>query len=260
MQISKSKIDTTKIKKQLIFNFLNKKYTHFKNNYNPIMPLKIFQTWHTKNLPPKMRQQVEILKQQNPKFEHYLFDDNDCREFIKEHFDIDVLNAYDNLIPGAYKADLWRLCVLYINGGIYMDIKMRCVNGFKLIELTERNHFVRDRTSQLSIYNAFIACEKNHPFLLLGINKIVTNVKNKYYGTGPLWSTGPEMLGGLIIENTLAINIDLTHYSEGGYVIYKNRFVLSTEYPEYNTERTQTYNSLNTKRYDILWKERKIYK
>ena len=192
-----------KNKKILEFKKYCRPYNLFKREYNSIMPLKIYQTWYTKNLPPKMNENVENLKKQNPRFKHYLFDDNDCREFIKNNFDSDVLNAYDSLIPGAYKADLWRLCVLYINGGIYLDIKLSCINGFKLIELTEKNHFVRDRPLPLSIYNAVIACEKNHPFLLLSIQKIVDNVKKKYYGPGPLWPTGPEMLGDIIIKNNL---------------------------------------------------------
>ena len=45
-----------------------------------------------------------------------------CREFIKVNFNPLVLKAYDTLIPTAYKADLFRLCVLYINGGIYGDL------------------------------------------------------------------------------------------------------------------------------------------
>ena len=253
------KKNTGDIKKK-IFNYLNKKYTHFKNHYKPIMPLTIFQTWHTKNLPPKMKENVELLKAQNPKFEHYLFDDNDCREFIQNNFNSDVLFAYDSLIPGAYKADLWRLCVLYINGGIYIDIKLNCINGFKLIELTERNHFVRDRPLPLSIYNAVMACEKNHPFLLMAINQIVSNVKHKYYGTGPLCPTGPEMLGHLILKNGLSLNIDMKHYMDGGYIIYKDTFVFSTQYPEYNNERQTSYSSINTKYYNDLWIQRAIYK
>ena len=52
------------------------------------------------------------VKKTNPIFEHHLFDDNDCREFIKNNFPEVVLQAYDGLIPGAYKADLWRYCIL----------------------------------------------------------------------------------------------------------------------------------------------------
>jgi len=238
----------------------SKPYTFFKPYYNSIIPLNIFQTWSTKDLPPKMKERVETLKQQNPRFTHYLFDDNDCREFIKNNFDHEILNAYDSLIPGAYKADLWRLCVLYIHGGIYMDIKLTCINGFKLIELTEKNHYVKDRLPPLSIYNALLVCQKNSPFLIKAINEIVKNVKRRFYGNSALDPTGPCLLGKIVLRHKLFNKVDLFHYEDGGFIIYKNRFIISTEYPEYNAERSQTYANLNTKRYDQLWNERAIYK
>ena len=43
-------------------------------------------------------------------------------------------------------------------------------------------------------------------------------------------------------------------------LIYKNRFIISTEYNEYDSERTETYQNKNLKRYDAMWNERKIYK
>jgi len=255
MEINKNKALKEKIKKKY-----NQPYSGFKPFYNSIIPLKIYQTWYTKELPLKMKECVEILKSQNPKFEHYLFDDNDCREFIKDNFDIAILNAYDSLIPGAYKADLWRLCVLYINGGIYMDIKLKCINGFKLIELTESEHYVKDRHLPLTIYNALMVCQKNNPFLWKAICKIVFNVQNKFYGKDALDPTGPLMLGKIILNNKLKLNIDIKHYEGGGYLIYKNRFVISTEYPEYDSERSKTYNAINKKRYNIMWDERNIYR
>ena len=87
------------------------------NGPKSVIPLKIYQTWETKDMPEKMRENVERLKSQNPDFEHHLFDAEDRSKFIQENFEEDVLKAYDKIIPGAYKADLWRYCVLYINGG-----------------------------------------------------------------------------------------------------------------------------------------------
>ena len=202
------------------------------------------------------------LESTNPKFEHFLFDDNDCREFIKTNYDTYVLNAYDRLIPGAYKADLWRLCVLYKNGGIYMDIKLNCMNGFKLIELTENEHYALDRLPPLSIYNAIMVCKAGNPFLWKAICRIVMNVQNKFYGVSSLSPTGPKLLGDIILRNNLKLNIDLIHNENGGYITYKNYFVISTEYPEYNSERDSTYNNINSnlKRYDQMWKERRIYR
>ena len=108
-----------------------------KLNYNSIIPLNIFQTWWTKeNLTPCMFQCINIIKNNNPRFNYRLFDDNDCREFIEKNFNSVVLKAYDSLIPGAYKADLWRYCVLFKLGGIYLDIKYQPIHNFKFINLT----------------------------------------------------------------------------------------------------------------------------
>jgi mannosyltransferase OCH1-like enzyme len=240
------------------FKNYNKPYKFFKQNYNPIIPLNIFQTWYTKNLPEHMNQRVELLKSQHPRFNHYLFDDNDCREFIKNNYNHAVLNTYDKLIPGAYKADLWRYCILYKMGGIYLDIKLCCINGFRLIELTENEHYVKDRPLN-SIFNSLMVCQKGNLFLLKAINKIVENTNNNFYGNSPLSPTGPIMLGNLIVKNRYRLNVDMKHYTNGGYIIYKNRFVISTEYPEYDSERTTQYDELKTKRYDKLWHEKNIY-
>ena len=80
-----------------------------------MIPRQIFQTWHNKNeLPPQVKSNIEKMKELNPEFDHYLFDDDDCLQFIQQHFTQDVVNAFQSLVPGAYKADLWRYCVLYI--------------------------------------------------------------------------------------------------------------------------------------------------
>ena len=160
----------------------------------------------------------------------------------------------------AFVADYIRTKVLFEHGGIYMDIKLNCINGFKLIELTETEHYVLDREPPLSIHNALLVSKPGNPFFWKAICRIVMNVHIKFYGRSALDPTGPKLLGNIILRNKLNLNIDLNHYKGGGYLIYKNHFVISTDYPEYNTERTNTYNKINLKRYDKMWSERKIYK
>ena len=254
------KIKRFKLKNRNNKNYVtyNRPYIYCKDYYNSIIPLDIYQTWFTKDLPEKMRERVELLKSQNPEFKHYLFDDNDCREYIKKHFNPDVVDAYDTLIPGAYKSDLWRLCVLFISGGIYLDIRFCCTNGFKLIELTEKEHFVKDRP-YYSIFNALMVCRKGNVFLYKSIMQIVQNVKNKYYGECSLCPTGPKMLGSVIRNNKISVNVDMMHYDGGGYIIYKNVFVISTEYPDYNDERNLQNNKINKRVYNEMWKSRNIY-
>lgn len=263
-QEQKNAIEESKRKIYSMPYVISKKY------YEPIIPLTIYQTWYTKDLPPVMQKVVDQLKIQNPEFTFELYDDNDCREFIRLNFSEDILHAYDALIPGAYKADLWRYCILYKNGGIYMDIKLSCINGFKLIELCESEHYVLDREEVIyfntptPIYNALMVCKKNNPFLLAAIDKVVKNVKTNYYGFNGLYPTGPGMLSELIQELKTKdispnLNIDMYHYYDGSVLVYCNRFIISLGYSEYRNEQIESYKKINKKSYICHWNEGNIY-
>ena len=229
-----------------------------KSHYNNVIPLNIFQTWHTKNLPLLMSKNTEFIKQSNPAFNYRLFDDDDCREFIKTHFDGHVLNAFDTLIPGAYKADLWRYCVLYILGGIYLDIKYVPINGFKFISLTEKEHWVLDIDNN-GIYNALIVAKPGNSILLQAINKIVYNVKHRYYGNSGLEPTGPLLLSKLFSsQEKLALDMKHAFYIsfEYRFIVFNNYFVFKS-YNEYLDEHSQNQ---KVQHYSILWDHRQIYK
>jgi mannosyltransferase OCH1-like enzyme len=234
-----------------------------KYNYNPIIPLNIFQTWHSKNLPPKMYDSVQNIRKLNPRFKYFLFDDNDCREFIKNNFEQDVLNAYDSLIPGAYKADLWRYCILYKMGGIYVDIKYKPYNGFRFINLMEKEHLCLDIPNQwdkLGVYNAIMVCLPGNEILLKLINHIVKNVENNYYGDCYLEPTGPTLVSKYFTkEEKLSFNLKHACYEKScddKYVLFDNYKILEC-YEGYTEER----NKYSIKEhYANLWYDKNIYK
>lgn len=225
------------------------------------VPLKIFQTWCTKNLPKDMERAVDDIKLSNPEFEHYLFDDDDCRNFIKDNYSKDILNAFDKLVPGAYKADLWRYCVLYFYGGVYLDIKFLSIENFKLIDLIEKECFVNDlESSDFGIYNGLIIVKQRNNKLLECINEIVINTKNNYYGDTFLHVTGPKLLDkffskeekknfSLILELKKNSNIQLIRNKK------TNKIILS----EYSNYREEQKNNSSVNHYSELWHERKIY-
>ena len=226
-------------------------------NYNINIPANIFQTWQSKQLPISMFYTIQKIKKNNPNFKHYLYDDNDCRVFIKNNFNSDVLNAYDRLIPGAYKADLWRYCVLYINGGIYMDIKYSPINNFKLVNLLEKEHWVLDIGGN-GIYNALLVCKAGNEILLKAINDIVINVKNKYYGNNYLEPTGPGLLAKYFNKEEKK-NFDMKHSTLGSNdydkIISFNGHNILQCYPGYFKDRQLS----SKKHYSELWKKQKIY-
>lgn len=219
------------------------------------IPLNIFQCWHTLNLPPKMSENVDLLKKQNPEFVHYLYDDKMCREFIQSHFGEEIFYIFNKLKPGAYKADLWRYCVLYIHGGIYLDIKYKCTNRFKLIELTEQEYYVRDREYSLynnpkkvGIYQAFLCSFPRNTHLFNCIQTIVYNVKHNLYNNNDLDVTGPHIFDSSLVKNTqLSFN--------GEAILYYNKEIMRI----YDTYREEQNIYSKNEYYNKMWVQRNIY-
>lgn len=244
-----------------IINNYNHLYKPFslKENYNSIIPLHLYTCWHTKDLQPLMRQNYEYTVESNPKITFHLYDEEECRQFIKENFDIEVVNAYDSLIPCSYKSDLWRFCILYIKGGIYMDIKYRCVNGFKFIALTENEHFVRDRYN-IFVCTALIITLPKNEIMLKCIHQIVENVKNNYYGENALEPTGPALLRKFFtqeeVDNMNFSFKDTNSESISEYYIVQEDRIILKEYKGYRDEQKKTQKN---KYYADLWNERNIY-
>ena len=237
-------------------------------SYTEDVPLQVFQTWSTRQLPDKMKETVEYNSMNNPDISFYLYDDKDCREYIKANFDNPVLEAYDKLKPGAYKADLWRYCILYQYGGAYLDIKFKCKSDFKLKSMMKGNFVVKDRPKYfkdgIGIYNAFMIFSKGHPFLLKAIQKTLDNVKNRKYGKSDLYVTGPGMLGELYNEHNeitpMVIMITRPYSNSKMEIVYDGDPILY-EYDEYRTEMKEEYNKKENAliHYSVLWKNKDIY-
>ena len=75
-----------------------------------LIPKKIYQSWKTKNIPDFLEKNVNIIISLNPEYEYLLYDDEHCRNFLLENFGINYANAFDVLIPGAFKCDFWSSC------------------------------------------------------------------------------------------------------------------------------------------------------
>jgi hypothetical protein len=218
-------------------------------------PIPFFQTWCCENssitpspgnwhdlksagLPPKMYDCVRdnlLMNRVGVDCIHYLFNDDECRAFIAREYPSDVLDAYDNLIPTAFKADLWRYCVLYMYGGVYLDIKLQFCGGVggggggggagvSLRSIVERwtsgdgcggdggdggdgggggdGLFVLERDAvglwspgRFGIHNAFIITKPKNPILLECIFRIVSASKVGGVGGGCWGGTGAYDVG-----------------------------------------------------------------
>lgn len=218
-------------------NIFMLQYQHMIKSKDTCIPRNVYQCWISSNkkIPKCIKESVSIIQKQNKNLNFYFFNDKMCKEFIKKHFDKEVLNAYNTLIPGAYKADLWRYCVMYIKGGIYLDCKYIMHNNNKLYKLLNNEYYVRDISRYHNgeyISQGLIVCRPKNILFKKCIEKIVQNVKSKNIGRCDLDVTGPRLLADKVKENMeYLVNrgtfdiINLKNMGNGN-ISYKNKLFI----------------------------------
>lgn len=154
---------------------------------NRLIPRIIHQTWFepvTKEKYPKMSQLVHSFQRSGWQYEFY--DDDRATQFLKTHFPPAVREVYDALLPGSYKADLFRYCVLLIMGGVYADIDVMLESDLDgLLPPSVGFMAPQDTPGTKSghrscLWNGFVAAAPGHPFLAQTIQNVVNHVRNRY--------------------------------------------------------------------------------
>ena len=217
--------------------YIDKSLALWKVNQIPeFIPRKIFQLWHSKELPPLLKEAGERIRQENPDFEHHVYDSTECEQFIEEHFGKRVVEAYRKLVPVAYKTDLWRYCVLYVHGGIYLDISFEPINDFRFLQLIHKEHFSSEvilHPYRGDLYKGVsigvMVAKAGNQRLLTCINKVVENIEKEDYGEGPYDITSAVVLGSCftleerkaLTEVRRVVNIHLNGYSYKGAGIFR---------------------------------------
>ena len=239
------------------------------------VPLVIYESWKSHEVPKGMRDNILRLLETNPEFDYYLYSDEECAAFIADNFDKDVLAAFHTLKPGAYKSDLWRYCILYKLGGVYLDIKY--YSTVPLISIIDETPivFVKDITSipltdvlQIRIdghiteascfYNGFMISPPKNEVFRLCIDDIVQSCKQRKYKKNPLDVTGPCLLGKILeskyspeyLKNT---PFEFTNVTDT--IKYKGNSILA-QYDSYRLEQKQ---SRTGEHYGDLYRKGDIY-
>tara|TARA_Y100000389_G_scaffold200143_1_gene239967 strand:- start:290 stop:1066 length:777 start_codon:yes stop_codon:yes gene_type:complete len=199
----------------------------------------------------------------NPGFILRYYDDSECLKFIKRNFEKSVVDAYERLIPGAYKADLFRYCVLYIEGGVYSDLTQTFyvpfdrIIDFDVDSLVLVDDFKASRCSVNGIQINFMAAIPRMKIFKDAINAIVLNVNSNYYGSCSLEPTGPCLFRRIYDKSNVKAKIILKQKVSPARVEFLNGVVA---YKNKMTAHDKSINKTKSNSYSTLWNQRKIYK
>ena len=133
------------------------------------IPRIIHQTWRDADtIPHNWQQASNSCRHLHPDYQYRLWTDKDARKLIEEEVPC-LLSTYDSYPYDIQRADMIRLVILYIFGGIYLDLDIICLQSLDQLRMYE---FILPRTRPVGLSNDFIMAEPKHPFLLQVINDL----------------------------------------------------------------------------------------
>lgn len=167
-----------------------------------LIPKNIIQTYYSYK--PSNEYHANSYKsfvERNPEYEMYFYLDQEDRQLIKKYFPSRVLDAYDALVPKAFRADLFRYCALYILGGCYVDHKIVARRPFRSVinandELLVTYDVGTFYGVKTTLFNGFMCSKVGDVRLKKLIDDVVNTIERRSYGLsfighGDLTVTGP---------------------------------------------------------------------
>lgn len=134
-----------------------------------------------------------------PDWEYKLYSGNEIEELIKN--DKVIYNTYNSFKGFAIKADIARYYLLYLYGGLYIDIT---TEFFKTLNITQDYDFYGFNTSiewckrSWHVHNGLMYTARNSKVMKLALYYCTKHAKERYYGDTCLSPTGPFVLGNAI--------------------------------------------------------------
>lgn len=201
------------------------------------IPKVIYQTFKTNKIPLLTKFYIWLYMRKNPGYRRAFYDDEMVRTFIKENFDDRTFSAYNRLQIGAAKADFFRYAVLFIKGGIYLDLDSDIITNLDRHLLDSDTAVItRERKHQNLFAQWALIYDKGHPFLKRTIEYIVDNIEKNAFPHDVHQMTGPTVYSRAI-DDEIANNSDLSYriitddykgimqfkYKLGKLLLYKDR-------------------------------------
>lgn len=144
-----------------------------------MIPKIIHQTYHQKTkIPMKV---YDNINKYASNYEHKIYDDNDCIKIIEDNFPKYYVDVFKRMKLGAHKADLFRYCILFLYGGIYLDIKTQLIEPIPEFETGLHVCIGLDRKH---VYNGIIIAPPGHKIFINLIEysiKYYRKINNNYH-------------------------------------------------------------------------------
>ena len=167
------------------------------------IPKIIFQTWKTYDVPDNWKYGQKTVKEKNKDWKYVLLSDEDNLRIVKKYFP-DFLPYFINFKYNIQRADAIRYMVLYLYGGVYLDLDYQALKPFGSIILENGKEVGLIKSGNVNcITNSFLCSHKGAKFWLQCIEEMKKPYKwwylTKHFKI--MFSTGPIMVNKVYNKN-----------------------------------------------------------
>jgi mannosyltransferase OCH1-like enzyme len=249
----------------LIILLKNKKES-FTSKLIPDVIHKIYIIENNDVIPSNIQNAINTWKDLNPGYTLKIWYHNDCLNYLKKYFTEAHVNCFNGFIPYAYKADFFRYCVIYNEGGWYTDIQQVLLVPLNVIN--DKNYewvSCYDETGtenkvKRCMQNSFFGATKGNILLKKTIDLCIENYNTNNYTSSPWEITGPCLLGNIfktINVNNKNIGFTFNDPKDGPcFNINGKKVIINKCCSSKNVPGTSFKNGNN---YLTLWKNKKIF-
>ena len=162
----------------------------------------------------------------------------------------ETVDRYGKQKDYAHQADVLRIYLVYLFGGVYMDVDFRYINGLEHgMNLDQHDGFFCGHWgTDFTIPNGVFGCKKNHPLM----KHIVDNINPNSLWHGPSWF-------GTIIKKYFNIEYEVNH-DQFNNLLKENKFLYyrysDFENKNYGHEALYSWSPENRKKFengDFKW-------
>lgn len=150
-----------------------------------MIPKIIYQCgkWSEESIPDYVKEYKNSFIFNNPNWGYRYFDDEMCREEIKNIAGYDIVLLFDRIKRGDNRADFWRCIHMYEYGGFYADLDAICINKIENF-YNDSNMFVcfqnmYPHPTGLIWENWFFGTTAKNPILETAINEMLCRIKSE---------------------------------------------------------------------------------
>lgn len=171
----------------------------------------------------------------------------------------DALHEFHNLIPGAFKADLLRYCLVWLHGGWYADMAADFVRDPRPLATKHDLIVVTDPGAPDGYWNGFFGASPRNPGIRAAIDAIKHNVKTCFYGNRDLEPTGP-LLFGKVLSSTEYKKVVLPAHYHGEILHIGDPDLVHNKFEGYREVYAQMGYNKHTSSYGHLYNARRVYR